>query len=475
MTRSESWHLCLSMGACLLATSAMGQEATSKAAAAAAGKPPQAPFVTSLNGQTGDVTLQGANGIGVITGSRLLTVSSNATATSTGNTIVARDPSGSFSAGSIALAGSLHLPATLSSSVGVLTMGGRPFLHTFGSENTFVGVDAGNLDFVAYPIPGDETEVSVRENTAFGFRALNALTGDATDLVGNKLAASWNSAFGSRALENNTGGLDNSAFGQDALRTNTVGYSNSAFGAMALLTNTTGAFNTAFGLETLEQNTIGMFNTAFGTWSLPSITTDQHNTALGFSAFYSLTSGNWNIALGSGAGSSLTSGSHNIYVGNSGMVSESGTIRIGDSRQTATYVAGIAGQLVSSGDAVYVDSSGKLGTMSSSRRYKQEIVDMSAESDVLMKLHPVSFYYRPDLDTTHLRQYGLVAEEVAEVAPGLVSYDGDGAPQSVRYHLVNAMLLNEVQKQRAVIETQESKIQDLEARLAKLEAASRNR
>jgi len=42
---------------------------------------------------------------------------------------------------------------------------------------------------------------------------------------------------------------------------------------------------------------------------------------------------------------------------------------------------------------------------------------MSAESDVLMKLRPVSFYYRLELDETQLRQYGLVAEEVAEVAP----------------------------------------------------------
>ena len=82
---------------------------------------------------------------------------------------------------------------------------------------------------------------------------------------------------------------------------------------------------------------------------------------------------------------------------------------------------------------------------------------------MLLKLRPVSFYYRPELDETHLRQYGLVAEEVAEVAPSLVAYDKDGAPQTVRYHFVNAMLLNEVQKQRR-------HIQDLEARLAHLEA-----
>jgi septal ring factor EnvC (AmiA/AmiB activator) len=108
---------------------------------------------------------------------------------------------------------------------------------------------------------------------------------------------------------------------------------------------------------------------------------------------------------------------------------------------------------------------------------------MGEESDVLMKLRPVTFYYKPELDKTQTRQYGLVAEEVAEVAPQLVAFDKDGTPQAVRYHFVNAMLLNEVQKQRQLIEEQQKtneeqnstiarqqdEIQDLAARLGKLE------
>src|SRR4029077_3922069 len=100
-----------------------------------------------------------------------------------------------------------------------------------------------------------------------------------------------------------------------------------------------------------------------------------------------------------------------------------------------------------------------------------------------MKLGPVAFYYKPELDETHTRQYGLVAEEVAQVAPQLVVFDKDGAPETVRYHFVNAMLLNEVQKQRqqvdeqrkeneeqrATIARQQAEIQDLSGRLAKLE------
>jgi alpha-L-fucosidase len=109
---------------------------------------------------------------------------------------------------------------------------------------------------------------------------------------------------------------------------------------------------------------------------------------------------------------------------------------------------------------------------------------MAGESDPLMRLRPVSFYYKPELDPTHTRQYGLVAEEVAQVSPQLVVFDKYGVPQTVRYHFVNAMLLNEVQKQRQLVEgqrklneeqqstiaRQQAEIQDLAARLAKLEA-----
>jgi len=156
---------------------------------------------------------------------------------------------------------------------------------------------------------------------------------------------------------------------------------------------------------------------------------------------------------------------------------ESNTARIGTDL-TAVFITGISGRTSASGVAVLVNANGLLGTTTSSRRFKHEIADMGAESDLLMKLRPVAFYYKPELDETQTRQYGLVAEEVARVAPQLVVYDQDGAPQTVRYHFVNAMLLNEVQKQRQLIEEQravvgeqESRIQDLEVRLAKLEAA----
>jgi hypothetical protein len=234
--------------------------------------------------------------------------------------------------------------------------------------------------------------------------------------------------------------------------------------------NTTGNGNSAFGVSALGNSPTGIKNGAFGGGTLSSLTTGGSNSALGVQALLQLTSGSSNIAIGTLAGVSLTTGSSNIYVGSdSGAASESQTIRIGSS-QTAAFMAGVSGVTIS-GVGVLVSGSGQLGVAASSRRFKDEIADIGRESDVLMKLRPVAFYYKPEYDETRTRQYGLVAEEVAQVAPELVLSDKDGAPQTVRYHFVNAMLLNEVQKQRTTIVRQESKIQDLEARLAKLEAA----
>ena len=460
--------------------------------------------VRSLNNQTDYVALQGSNGLSVSQGSGTVTVASNATPVNAGGTIVARDGSGNFSAGTITanlagnatsaggflgslagevtgpqlttvvsnavssnalgaivrrdgsgnfsagtvgLAGNLNLPST-SSSAGMITLGGIRFLHNFGTGNSFMGANAGN------------TGMTGGYNSAFGYQALDANT-----------TGYYNSAFGFGALTANTTGGANSAVGFQALAANTTGGSNGAVGYQALNANTTGSYNNAFGVGALTANTTGYYNNAFGSGSLNVMTSGGSNSAFGVNSLVQLSTGNWNTAIGYSAGYSLTSGDDNVYINNSGVSSESNTLRIGGYYIYNTYIAGIYGSTSASGIPVYVNSSGQLGTATSSRRYKEDIVDMDNESDVLMKLRPVAFYYKPEYDKTHDRQYGLVAEEVAQLAPQLVAYDKDGTPQTVRYHFVNAMLLNEVQRQRATIKRQESRIQDLEARLGRLEAA----
>ena len=394
--------------------------------------------------------------------------------------------------GDVSLAGNLSLPATTNASTGVIMLGNQPFAHSFGG-NTFVGQGAGNFSMTG------------GANTAIGASALvnnsgghNNTASGASALGANTTGAS-NSAFGSGALFVNTTGSLNAAFGASALALNTTGGNNSAFGVNALTSNTTGnnntamgtsalasltmlnSYNSAFGFQALQGSTGGARNSAFGANALPANTMGLGNAAFGFDALNGLTSGSENVAIGDFAGVNLGTGSSNIYIGSfgpAGIGSESSTIRIGVvGTQTATFISGINGATSASGVAVFVNSSGQLGTMTSSRRFKEEIADVGGESDLLMKLRPVSFYYKPELDPTHTRQYGLVAEEVAQVSPELVVFDKDGVPETVRYHFVNAMLLNEVQKQRKANEEQQStiarqqaQIQDLAARLAKLEA-----
>src|SRR6202790_4878706 len=189
------------------------------------------------------------------------------------------------------------------------------------------------------------------------------------------------------------------------------------------------------------------------------------NTANGVEALLNNTTGIGNIALGVSAGSNLTTGSNNIDIGNQGVAAEANTIRIGvEGTQTATFIAGIYG--VNEGGtplAVYINSNGQLGTMSSSRRFKKEIRPMDQTSQAILGLQPVTFQYKSD--TRGTAQFGLIAEEVAKVNPDLVVRDAEGRPYTVRYEAVNAMLLNEFLKQHGQVVEQQKEIEDLRAQL----------
>jgi hypothetical protein len=154
---------------------------------------------------------------------------------------------------------------------------------------------------------------------------------------------------------------------------------------------------------------------------------------------------------------------------------DNAVIRIGSQgTQTSTYIAGIYGVTTSASNAVpvLIDSNGNLGTVSSSRRYKDDIRDMADASSGLMRLRPVTFRYKkPFDDGSKPIQYGLIAEEVAEVYPDLVARTADGQIETVKYQVLDSMLLNELQKQNTTISAQKEQIRSLEERLAKVEAA----
>jgi hypothetical protein len=161
--------------------------------------------------------------------------------------------------------------------------------------------------------------------------------------------------------------------------------------------------------------------------------------------------------LGAGAGYNATTGSGNVYVG-AGMVGVAG-------ESNACYIASIFGQTSADGVQVYINSNNKLGTLTSSRRFKEDIKPMDQASEALLALRPVTFRYKKEIDPEGRSQFGLVAEEVDKVNPDLVVHDKDGKPYSVRYDQVNAMLLNEFLKEHREMEEQQKQIGALTARL----------
>jgi hypothetical protein len=311
-------------------------------------------------------------------------------------------------------------------------------------------------------------------NTASGAGTLLANTADGNTAIGaaallSNTTGSQNTANGAFALFSNTTGADNTATGRSALFSNTTGAINTANGVDALFSNTTGIANTATGDLALLRNTTGQANTANGASALRANIFGDNNTAIGSSALFSNTIGNNNTALGFSAGLNQTIGGNNVYIGAeiSGVAGES----------DACYIGSIFGQTSASGAPVLINSFNKLGTTTSSKRFKEEIKPMAKASKALLALKPVTFRYKKEIDPAGTSQFGLVAEEVEKVNPDLVVRDKEGKPYSVRYDQVNAMLLNEFLKehrkneeQQATIARQQKQIDVLTAGLQKVSA-----
>jgi hypothetical protein len=316
--------------------------------------------------------------------------------------------------------------------------GGALFSLTTGTNNTALGSEA------LFSI------TTGKQNTATGAQALKNNTGD------------FNTATGFQALTKNSSGITNTATGWRALFNNSSGFDNTAVGFGALYWNNTTAENTAIGSLALGNSHDGFGNTAVGSGALGTLGIAGH------------TGGRHNIALGLGAGAFLNEGDENIYLGSLGPSNlvasdEFATIRIGDPEiHAATFIAGIFGQTASEGTAVFIDTNGRLGTATSSRRFKEEIRPMEQASEGLFALKPVTFHYKNDTKGTS--QFGLIAEEVEKVNPDLVVRDKGGKPYTIRYDAVNAMLLNEFLKEHQMIQELKKQVAELTAGLQKVSA-----
>ena len=232
-------------------------------------------------------------------------------------------------------------------------------------------------------------------NTAVGFFSL-----------GSNTEGQFNTGLGAGALFANTG-QQNTATGAAALLNNTTSVKNTANGALALFSNITGNNNTASGTGALFTNSGGFSNTAIGYNALLSNTTAGDNAAMGTTALFRNTTGEFNVAVGSLALYSNVTGDRNTALGDSGgfNITGSGNVCIG------AGVNGVAGEnnitrirnvydSLATERAVYVTSDNRIGTLSSSRRYKDEIRPMEEASKAIHRLKPFRFRYKKEVDPT---------------------------------------------------------------------------
>ena len=308
------------------------------------------------------------------------------------------------------ITGNLRLPVS-TASVGIIKSGENRFIHNYGTDNFFAGVNAGNLTMTGFGC-----------NTGVGVRALFSNT-----------TGYWNTANGYHALYSNTAGNYNTANGVGALYSNTTGFDNTANGYGALLFNTTGSNNTANGVGALYSNTTG-----------------NYNTANGYGALLFNNSGNYNTALGYSAGSNITSGSNNIAIGYNAQVptaTASNQIRLGN---TSITYAGIQ----------------VAWTVTSDRRYKDNIQPLNLGLGFISKLNPVSYYRKAD--EKQRTEYGLIAQEVEQVLkecgvekPGMLTITDEGMYE-LRYNDLLAPMIKAIQELKEKNEKLTSRLNELE-------------
>jgi hypothetical protein len=224
--------------------------------------------------------------------------------------------------------------------------------------------------------------------------------------------------------------------------------------------------STGIGVQSLQILSTGTDNTAVGYQALNSMTTNANSTAIGSLAGPSV-NGSWDIYIGALSGQNHSgTETQNIMIDSNGVTGDNTTIRIGDlppsnATYTKCFIGGISGATVT-GTAVLCSTSGQLGTIASSVRFKEDIKDLPGSR--ISELRPVSFKYKKtdETPTSHYRDdemhYGFIAEEVEKVMPELVVYD-KGQPYSIKYHEMYALLLAEIKSLKAEVECLKMKVQ----------------
>jgi hypothetical protein len=426
---------------------------------------PSGPYVASLNGLSGSVTLAaGANVTITPSGNTLTIAATGGSGTSlppgTAGQTLYHDgtrwaPSSSLTndGTNVGISGNLTLPAT-TATTGQIKLGSYPFIHNYGPANawnTFVGNSAGNFTM------GGPGGTDGTYNTGVGSVSL------ASNTTGH-----FNTAVGAGSLNNNTTGIENTATGFATLAFNTSGRYNTASGASSLHGNTTGSQNTATGHSSLSHNT-GSNNTAVGYQSLSSTTTGSQNTAVGsFSLQYHI-SGWGNTAVGNMAGDTITTGSNNTFVGDG---ADAALNNLTNATAIGSQATVDASNHVRIGDTHVTQIGGAVAWSNlSDARAKRDIRELDLGLDFVLALRPVQFRM---IEGDGRADLGFLAQDVEAVLGdgyNILSVGGDAERTlALRYTDFIAPLVKAVQEQQAQIATQRDEIAQLRARLAELEA-----
>ena len=339
--------------------------------------------------------------------------------------------------------------------------------NTSGNRNSFFGSSAGAANTTAnensfFGHSAGLANTSGDGNSFFGYLAGGAnTTAEGNAFFGHSAGAVntvgfGNSFFGRSAGAANTGGDRNSFFGRAAGEANTLGNENAFFGHSAGLVNTTGNQNAFFGRNAGVANDTGLTNAFFGYAAGLANTSGDNNTFVGASAGDNNTTGNSNTVIGAGA-SANSSGSFATVIGAGASTSFSNRVQLG--RQGMDTVAiGIPGN-AGSFHVCFAGTGGNvLADCSSSRRYKENIQPLSSGLDVIRLLRPVTF----DWKEGRRADFGLIAEEVAEVEPLMVTHNTKGQIEGVKYDLIGVVLINVVKEQQTQIEVQRQNIERLQ-------------
>jgi hypothetical protein len=304
----------------------------------------------------------------------------------------------------------------------------------------------------------------------------------------HRQAEATSTAVGAFALEEGSTSVNSTAVGIQALRNIVSGRQNTGVGARALLDNIGSDANLALGVDALANLAVGTANVAVGRRAMANGSGASSNVAVGEGALLAsagadnvgvgshalsgIGTGSGNIAIGTFAGSDTSApGANNIHIGNDGAALDMNTIRIGDANHVGTVIGGIAGRQSVGGVPLLIGPDGRLGTVMSSARTKDNIASLGGVAGRLARLTPVQFTYTPDAggDPSEV-QFGLVAEDVAAVFPELAVHDAEGRPWGVRYHLLVPLLLGEVQRLQRELTALESLEQEYTRRLEATEA-----